>query len=605
MKVLGKVIANLRNNLKFSNILPTMITVTFRPESRSCPRCKEWMKVRSTKTKPASTLLIGQFLARRYSYYCPRCGSVVGSEELNRLVPSGCKNGYDVMVYVGKAFFLNSWDNEHIVSGLTEQNVIVCPSEISYMAKKFIVYLSLLHKKVRKETKAFLSINGGYILQLDGTCEGESPHLISVIDGITEIVLDNTKVPTENSDDLIPFLKGIQAAYGDPVATVSDMGKGIVAAIGAVFENVPLFICHFHFLKSVGIEFLRQEDDIIRKRLRHHGIKGTVKKRFRILDNTISSAPAWFLEAFLHSIETEDVMEAGTIEGYGQMIVHALLDWALKSSNQGEGRGMPFDRTRLVFYGRLVRIYTLLDQVLKGGWFKSKEEKKLYNTIRRDLQPVIRDSAMRKAAAVMLEKVEVFDRLRTAMRITLPQNKQGLNDNGELCDMKTIEKEVGKFMCRLSRDKKCMKDKAYQKLIDQINKYSEKLFCDPIIVETAAGKIMLQPQRTNNLLEHFFRTLMRTYRKKNGFQAMEKALKAMLKDTPLVMNLRNKDYMNILLSGKENLAQRFADVDAEIVREQMKKPTSNDRVVSAKLNRIVSSSAFPECLMFLIDKKAS
>ena len=212
---------------------------------------------------------------------------------------------------------------------------------------------------------------------------------------------------------------------------------------------------------------------------------------------------------------------------------------------------------------------------------------------------------MKRTAATMQEKVDVFGRLRAAMRITLSENKRGLNDDGELCNMKTIEKEVTKLMRQLSRDKKYMKDKAYQKMIGQINKYWEKLFCDPIVVETKAGKIIIQPQRTNNILEQFFRTLMRTYRKKNGFQAMEKALKAMLKDTPLVMNLKNKDFMDILLSGKKNLAQRFADVNVEIVRQQMKKSTGNEHPVSTKLKQIISAPAFPESLMFLIGKKAS
>ncbi|MCK5570884.1 MAG: hypothetical protein KAJ15_14275, partial [Spirochaetes bacterium] len=103
------------------------------------------------------------------------------------------------------------------------------------------------------------------------------------------------------------------------------------------------------------------------------------------------------------------------------------------------------------------------------------------------------------------------------------------------------------------------------------------LFRDPIVVEAKAGKIIIQPQRTNNILEQFFRTLMRTYRKKNGFQAMERALKAMLKDTPLVMNLRNKDFMKIFLNGKRDLAQRFADVDAEIVHRQMHMSTEQVR----------------------------
>ena len=563
------------------------------------------MKVLNTTTKPTATHAIGQFLAREYHYYCPRCGFVVGSEELKRLVPERCKIGYDVLAYVGEEFFLNSRDNEQIVINLREKNVVVCRSEISYLAKKFIVYLSLLHKKVQKETRSFLSLNGGYILHLDGTCEGGSPHLISVLDGITEIVLDNTKVPSENADDLIPFLKSIKAAYGDPVAAVSDMGKGILAAIREVFKNVPLFICHFHFLKSVGKELFGKENDTIRKRLKNYGIQGTLRRRVRTLNSSITAEPPLLMETFLRQIETEDAVKIRVLKGLPQMVSHTLLTWALDGKNQGQGRGFPFDQPYMIFYQRLVRVYTLLSQFSRSGLFKTAKEKRLYKTIRRDFQPVIRDSVLKKAAAKMQEKVDVFNRLRSAMRITLPENKCGLNDDGELCNMKTIEKEVTKFKSRLSKDKNFMKEKAYQKMIGQINRYWDMLFCDPIVVQTKVRKIIIQPQRTNNILEQFFRTLMRTYRKKNGFQAMERALKAMLKDTPLVMNLKNKDFMDILLDGKKNLAQRFADVDAEIVRRQMKKLTGKDYPISTKLKKIISAPTFPESLTPLIGTKAS
>jgi len=556
------------------------------------------MNVLNTTTKSAATLAIGQFSAREYHYDCPRCGFVAGSEELRALVPERCNIGYDVVLYVGEEFFLRSRDNEQIVMSLREKNVFVCRSEISYLAKKFIVYLALLHKKVQKQTRSFLSLNGGYILHLDGTCEGESPHLISVLDGITEIVLDNAKVPSENADDLIPFLKGLKAAYGHPVAVVSDMGKGNLAAIGEVFENVPSFVCHYHFLKSVGKELFGEEYDTIRRRLKNHGIQGTLRRRVRTLNSKIAAAPSEFVETFLSGIDTEDAAKTPA-----QMVVHSLLGWALGAKSQGQGRGFPFDQSHLVFYQRLVRIHALLEQLSHAGLFKSKKEKRLYNTIRRDLQPVIRDSVLKKAAAIMQEKVDDFGHLREAMRITLSENEHGLNDNGELCDMKTIEKEVTKFVRRLSKDNNCMKDKAYKKMIGQIEKYWEKLFCDPIVVETKAGKIVIQPQRTNNILEQFFRNLMRTYRKKNGFQAMERVLKAMLKDTPLVMNLRNEEFIDILLSGKKDLAQRFADVDAEIVRRQMKKSAGSKYLVSAKLKRIISSSTFPESLAFLMGKK--
>ena len=82
-------------------------------------------------------------------------------------------------------------------------------------------------------------------------------------------------------------------------------------------------------------------------------------------------------------------------------------------------------------------------------------------------------------------------------------------------------------------------------------------------------------------------------------------MKAMLKDTPLVMNLREKDFMDILLGGKKSLAQRFPDVDAEIIRKKIKKLTGNNLPVSAKLKKIISAQTFPESLIPLMGKKVS
>ena len=106
-----------------------------------------------------------------------------------------------------------------------------------------------------------MKLNGGYVLHLDGTCEGGSPHLISAIDGITEIVLENVKVPSENAADLIPFLEKIKKAYGMPVAVVSDMAKAILAAVKKVFKKVPHLLCHYHFLRDLGKDLFGEEND--------------------------------------------------------------------------------------------------------------------------------------------------------------------------------------------------------------------------------------------------------------------------------------------------------------------------------------------------------
>jgi hypothetical protein len=42
------------------------------------------------------------------------------------------------------------------------------------------------------------------------------------------------------------------------------------------------------------------------------------------------------------------------------------------------------------------------------------------------------------------------------------------------------------------------------KRTQQLDKYKDKLFADPITVPTPNGTRLIQPQRTNNLMERFF-----------------------------------------------------------------------------------------------------
>jgi hypothetical protein len=582
-------------------------TITFRPESESCPHCgaRQWKgTVLKTKSRKVATLAIGQFLAREFRYACRRCGREVGSEELGALVPAGCRIGYDLLVRVGEAFFLGSRNNAQIVEDLRERNVKVCRSEVSYLARKFVIYLALLHKRMRPETKNFLGMNGGYILHLDGTCEGESPHLISVLDGITEIVLDNVKLPSESAEGLIPFLQGIKDSYGKPLAVVTDMGKGILGALREVFEHVPRFVCHFHFLKNAGKELFGEENETVRNRLAGYGIQGILRTRVRTLNSRIAQRPQ-VGNTFLAGIETGDLVPVRALDALPQLLVRTLLVWVLEGKNQGQGRGFPFDQPYLAFYRRLIAASTFLAERRDSDLFESTADRRLYRTIRDDLRAVARDSTLSKTADTMHEKVQVFDRLRAAMRITLPQNKRGLNDDGELCTMKTIEKEVTKFKGWLSRQTKRMKDKAYRRLIGQLDTYRQMLFCDPIVVHTEGGKIVIQPQRTNNILEQFFRNFMRSYRKKNGFQAMERMLKAISEDTPLVMNLKNEDFMKVLLAGKSNLPQRFADINSNVLRREMSRSTQRDKTASARLKKVVNAPTFLQTLSSLATRKAS
>ena len=482
---------------------------------------------------------------------------------------------------------------------------MISESEIAFEAKKFVLYLGLLHKAVQGKTKKYMKMNGGYILHLDGTCEGASPHLISVLDGITEIVLDNRKLPSENAEDLIPFLQGIKKAYGVPLAVVSDMGKGIATAVKAVFKNVLAFICHYHFLKAVGKTLFGAEHDLIREQLGVHKIR-TVLRRIRARLEKVIDHRKQVVDAMVTGIEHEKLPGVCALSSVPAVAAYTLISWALDEKSEGDGLGFPFDQLYLVFYQRLqeigLRLHQLFEIQLQGDW----KENKVYSNISHDLLSVINDPVLRKAATAMEEKVAVFNRLRKAMRMALPGNKRGLNDNGELpCNMKTIEKEVGKFRAWLIKSEGYSEQKEYQKLVEQIDKYSEQLFADPIVVQTPAGKALIQPQRTNNILERFFRKLMRGYRKKNGFNSIEKILKTMLPQTPLATNLKNKEYLQILLAGKESLGERFAEIDSEQVRLEMENSKSATGMKYPELKKIIRMPDLPKSIVDLLAQAAS
>jgi len=94
----------------------------------------------------------------------------------------------------------------------------------------------------------------------------------------------------------------------------------------------------------------------------------------------------------------------------------------------------------------------------------------------------------------------VFDKLRDAMRLALPTGKHGLNDRGSRESMSTIEKRVTPFYQELCSDPTLAKNDAYRTMRVQLEQYWDKLFCDPLVVQTPKGRMSIQPQRTNNIL---------------------------------------------------------------------------------------------------------
>ena len=540
---------------------------------------------------------IGAFVAKETRLECPHDKSVYFSKNLRMLVPTHCTFGFDVIDYVGKALFLHSRNNLEIIQELASKNITISPREVSYLGKKFIIYLAIAHQESNKSLRHSMAKKGGYILHVDGTCEGGSPHLFCGIDGISKIVLQSIKIPSEKKEELIPFFHRMKEQYGDPIALVHDMGVAILAAIAVVFPNIADFICHFHFLRDIGKDLLLQDYQIITKCLKKYNVKPSLRQKARYLKNKIND-DVETMTKFRQALD-EGVFNSDHLQHMPMAATYLLINWTLEFSGQSQGYGFPFDRIHLDFYLRLKELHQLMENIAHIHLRNKTKDNAPFLRIWKFLNEVMQDQELIDAVVSIEAKIEVFDKLRNALRIALPEGKDGLNDEGDETDIKTIEKEVIKFKGWLLSDEKT--SITYAKMIEQIDKYWSKLFAGPIVVKTTDGSIVIVPQRTNNMLERFFRQMKHLGRKKSGTASLNKMLKAILADTPLVRNLENDEYMGIILNGCETLAERFSQIDDTLVREKLKEAQDSKEMLSPEVKKIITLPDLPRQIFTLFD----
>ncbi len=135
---------------------------------------------------------IGTFIARFSVLYCkrhPQFG-VWHPHELDALVAANSNVAYNVIVEIGKLRFMENRQVREIQSILFEQHSIkLSLSEIELLIDKFIFYLAVVHQQSHKLINEQIKSQGGYLLHLDSTCEGDSPKLTSSFDSISGFVL--------------------------------------------------------------------------------------------------------------------------------------------------------------------------------------------------------------------------------------------------------------------------------------------------------------------------------------------------------------------------------------------------------------------------------
>lgn len=508
-------------------------------------------RLRVMKTQKKKVLCItGPLIAHETLYKCPVCTKIYNSDALRNIVQGHCKFAYDILVIVGQALFQRHRTIEEVRIELLDHNVRISTSEISYLGRKFIMFLAAAHSQATPRIRQVMNMAGGYVLHLDATHDGDAPVLMTTMDSLSKFVLANVKLPSEDGDDIASFLRTIKANYGTPRACVHDMGVGICNAVAEVFPGTPDIVCHFHFLRDIGKDFLDPSYSELRKRLRAHSASKKLSTLAREVRNVLElEQQSDECVHFANAVKTGEHHDINPTTA-----TYLLALWALQGKQEGDGYGFPFDRPTLVFAERILELDRLLPELINRFGTDCKPFCKLTKLV----SLIAKDLELQQKVEELNWRSKIFDQLRDAMRIAPIGGSNGLNDEGTTEAMTSIREAVKQFCQTLEGDSKLATDLLCRKMLKQIHKYGDRLFADPIVVNTPEGTIIIYPQRTNNILEQFFRSIRQGERRKTGNDSLCRTLKAMLVDTPLVKNLDNPRYMEILLNGKATLEELFA-----------------------------------------------
>ena len=553
------------------------------------------LKVQKTRKKTVLSMTT-PFIAHETLLTCPQCRQVYYCDALRRLVPGRCNVAWDVLVFVGRSLFERHQNVEQVHQALLARNIALCPSEVDYLGRKFITYLAIAHRRATPRINRALQLAGGYILHLDATHEADAPALMTGLDSLSEFVLGNVKLPSEHADYIIPFLKQLRSNYGEPIACVHDMGAGILKAVAEVFPNSRDFICHFHFLRDVGKDLIEPSYRQLRSCLRKHAATTRLNALVREVRQHLGehSLDAQRLATVIKGTESAADMSLLPL-----VSTYSLALWCLQGKKNGDGYGFPFDRPLLDFSQNVLTVIDASLALIHRLPAENRIGNRIFYKFVRIVVDIVKDPLFNQAIDELLWRCELFDDLRQKMRIALPDGGKGLNDEGSPEAMDGIKQGVSQYRRRLDKHRKFADDLLCRKVARQIDQYGDKLFADPIERKTPSGTIVIYPQRTNNILEQFFRYLRRLYRRKSGNSSMRKTLQAMLADTPLVKNLSNATYMDILLDGKTTLEELFAEIEISCDNRHLKSAAETDRILPG-FRSLINLPSLPEQIMQVV-----
>ena len=591
LKIRSELLIEIDGPLPDCCLLPEHYVIEVESEITECT-CGKGLQRRWTEVRHPVGLAIGEPEIIHRVKQCPGCKTSFRSKEIEKFIAPGCCYAFDVVAVVGLARYLYHWQNAEIQHNIFRRFKLWIPtSTINNLANYFLDYLAGVHYSASKAIKALINNNGGYIIHADGTCEVGTDTIFVMIDGITGLVLDASKMPAENNYDIEYLFKQVVKLFGDPLAIMRDLSSRIAKAHeNVVTEDVVLFVCHYHFLENVGKYLCRELHGKLTTTMNKHKIRASLRSLRKDLVRYSKTGPAISEEEISKYLDNPNEMLDLDHVQLRRYLAYILLRWLADYTAGFKGEHFPFELPGLVFYRRCIKLYDGLGQILNAYKLRPHELQTL-QTVMKKLAPV-REDAKLVNLVQRLEKAEnIFTALRKALRFENPGKKPLSRRHDMAMTIKPALKLEGRlkaFRARLQKTIETGRDPDRitdsKTVIRYLDKYWDQLFGHVIYVEGRKDPILAM--RTNYVAEHKFGDSKQGLRRKVGTKKLARYIQAMRPEEMFVLNLAKQDYLDIVCGGTpNNLSAYFAQhykSGMAIRKNRLERKTSHPMPVSKK-----------------------
>jgi hypothetical protein len=469
------------------------------------------------------------------------------SRQLATVVAAGARYGFDLIAHVGIETYVRGRSLQEVREELAngQPSLRIPLSTLWDQQQKFLFYLGEMHRQSSPVLRAYLAQQRPVTWLVDGTTEPETAVFLGIEEATHGLFLGSWKIGSENVDDLVPCFRQAAEAYGRPDEVLHDLSPTISGACDQALPGIVHRVCHQHLARDVGEDLYEAPQAALGKRLR------TLKLQYRLRQQR-QGQTEW-LRQRLHSpaelVLTEVLagrpVEVSWDDTFSREILLTFHFWILDYRSDGRRRGFPFDPYLLYLHRRLVRAGEAVDRLLSQVAVAAR-------------QPQV----VRNIQALYERSCALFTRLREALRLSAQRMDQ-LRQPQQLpaAEQRPLQHALQQLRQELQQQTADGHDPdgpLAQTVLSHLDKYWEHLVPASL---PAAG----QPwPRTTNQLESDWGVLKRGRRQTHGRGKLTRDFQSLPEEYPLVRNLENETYLQVVLGGSlESLPDKLAEAARE------------------------------------------